>query len=223
MKNCIIVDNHLDSLHILSSYVDRHPNLQLTAAFSNSREAFDMIQIKQPDLILLDIQKPSSGGIRFIKALKNPPEFIFTSEIPENIHRAREVEPIDYLPKPLTYERFSAGIAKFIAAQKNRRLRDYTHFKVDGQIVKIAHHKIRYAQSIGDYIIIATTEEKIITHMTMTYLSEILPQSFFMRIHRSYLVGIQHIRAINAKEIILDNISLPIGNTYKKAAITISH
>jgi len=179
-------------------------------------EAFDSIHAKQPDLVLLDIQMPSMTGINFIKSLKNPPAFIFVTAFPEHAALSYELNAVDYLLKPVTYERFCVSIAKFLKIHiASPQPPDYTYFKVDGHMVKLLHNEILYAQSIRDYVVIVTANGKFITHMTMKYLSELLPSAHFKRVHRSYLVGIKHITVISRNKIALGDINIPVGESYR--------
>lgn len=216
MINCIIVDDEPLSRQLLTIYINRHPDLQLTAVCSNAMEAFDSIHTKHPDLVLLDIQMPSMTGINFIKSLKNPPAFIFVTAFPEHAVLSYELNAVDYLLKPVTYERFSMSIAKFLKIHiAPPPPPDYTYFKVDGRMVKLTHDEILYAQSIRDYIVIVTANGKYITHMTMKYLSKLLPSVHFKRVHRSYLVGLKHISFISRDKITLGNINIPVGESYR--------
>jgi DNA-binding LytR/AlgR family response regulator len=216
MINCIIVDDQPLSRQLLTVYISRHPDLQLVGVSTNAIEAFDSIHQKQPDLVLLDIQMPSMTGINFIKSLKNPPAFIFVTAFPEHAVLSYELNAVDYLLKPVTYERFCLSIAKFLKIHlAPPPPPDYTYFKVDGRMVKLLHNEILYAQSIRDYIVIVTANEKHITHMTMKYLSELLPSAHFKRVHRSYLVGIQHISVISRNKITLGDIDIPVGESYR--------
>lgn len=223
MINCIIVDDQPLSRQLLTTYINRHPDLRLAAVCANAMEAFDSIHTQQPDLVLLDIQMPSMTGIHLIKSLKNPPAFIFVTAFPEHAVMSYELNAVDYLLKPVTYERFCAGIDKFLKIHvPPPPPPDYTYFKVDGRMIKLSHHKILYAQSVRDYIVIVTTEGKFITHMTMKNLTGLLPADCFKRVHRSYLVGIKHISAISKEEVRLGNINIPVGESYKNAVGRIS-
>lgn len=217
MTSCIIVDDQPLSRQLLSVYVDRHPRLQLAGVCSNAMEAFDCLHNKQPSLVLLDIQMPSMTGISFIRSLKSPPAFIFVTAFPEHAVISYELNAVDYLLKPVTYERFCTSIDKLLKIQaKPVSPPDYTYFKVEGCLVKLMHSNILYAQSIKDYILIFTTDGKYITHMTMKYLTELLPSGSFKRVHRSYLVGTRHISAISKNEVRLGGITVPVGESYRE-------
>lgn len=216
MIKCIIVDDQPLSRQLLEVYVHRHTELQLVGLCNNAMEAFDCMHTQEPDLIFLDIQMPSMTGIDFIRSLKITPGFIFVTAFPEHAVVSYELNAVDYLLKPVTYERFCVAIAKFMKLHISPSpLPDYTFFKVDRQIVKIPHYKILYAQSIRDYLVIVTMDGKYITHMTMKHLSELLPSEYFKRVHRSYLVGIKHISAISRDEVKLGEISIPLGESYR--------
>ena len=216
MINCTIIDDQPLSQQLLAGYIRRHPELQLLAVCNNAMEAFDSIHTRQPDLIFLDIHMPSMTGISFIKSLKKPPAFMFVTAFPEYAVISYDLDAVDYLLKPVTYERFSAGIAKFLKTHITAPPPpDYTYFKVDGRMIRLPHCSIRYAQSIRDYMVIVSTDGKYITHMTMKYLTGLLPSADFKRIHRSFLVGIKHITSISREEVRLGEISIPVGESYR--------
>jgi two-component system LytT family response regulator len=216
MINCSIVDDQPLSRQLLAEYIRRHPDLQLAAECSNAMEAFDSIHTNPPDLIFLDIQMPSVTGISFIRSLKNPPAFVFVTAFPEHAVLSYELNAVDYLLKPVTYERFKRSIEKFLKVHTDPApAPDYSYFKVDGRMVKLFHSKILYAQSIRDYIVLVTTDGKYITHMTMKYLAELLPVKYFKRIHRSFLVGTMHITSVGREELRLGDISIPVGESYR--------
>ena len=216
MIKCIIVDDEPMACELLAGYINRTPELELVKTCSNAFEAFDIINKEIIDLIFLDIQMPSLTGINFISSLKNPPAFIFVTAYPEHAVISYELNAIDYLLKPVTNERFAISISKFLKNHNEQEtIPDYSYFKVDGKMVKLMHKDILYAQSIKDYIIIQTTHEKFITHMTMKYLSELLPEKLFKRVHRSFLIGITHIKSIGKNEVELKGIKVPVGQSYK--------
>jgi len=216
MIKCIIVDDEPLAMQIMEDHIRKTLELKLVKKCANALEAFDIIHKEHVDLIFLDIQMPSLSGIDFIKSLKNPPAVIFTTVFSEHAALSYELNAIDYFLKPITYQRFSAGIAKFLKLQlKPEPEPVYSYFKVNGKLVKIGHADIIYAQSVKDYIIIRTAKESYITHMTMKYLVELLPKSLFRRVHRSFMIGISHITSIGRHMIELGDIKIPVGENYK--------
>jgi DNA-binding LytR/AlgR family response regulator len=218
MIRCIIVDDEPLALQVLERHLNKIDSLFLAGKCLNALEAFDIIHRESIDLIFLDIKMPVLSGIDFIRSLKNPPAVIFTTAYPQYAVTSYELEAVDYLLKPVTFERFSAAIAKFLKHRPGPEPeKPYTYFKVNGKMIRIDHEDISYVQSVKDYIIIHTSEERYITHMTMKYLEELLPLTTFRRIHRSYLVNILHITAIAKNNVEMGNIKIPVGEKYKAA------
>jgi two-component system LytT family response regulator len=217
MINCIIVDDEPLSQQLLKEYAGRNQELRLVKLCSNALEAFDIIHKETIDLIFLDIQMPSMTGINFIRSLKNPPAVIFVTAFPEHAVMSYELNAVDYLLKPVTYERFTISISKFLKQHiEHEPPPDYSYFKVDGRMVKLMHKDILYAQSMKDYMIIRTTNRNYITHMTMKYLAGLLPEKLFKRVHRSFLIGTSHITSIGRNEIMIGEAQIPIGESYKE-------
>ena len=190
--------------------------LKLLKKCANAIEAFDILSQQPVDLMFLDIRMPVLNGIDFIKSLKTPPAVIFTTAYSEYAVSSYELEAIDYLLKPITYERFSKSIDKYLKIQPAPEPSPaYTYFKVNGKLVKLQHADIIAAQSIKDYLIINTTHGNYITYMTMKHLASLLPANAFRRVHRSFMIGIMHITSIGRNEIESGNIKVQIGENYK--------
>ncbi len=139
---------------------------------------------------------PQLTGTQFIQSLKDPPAFIFTTAYPDFALLGFELEAVDYLLKPITYDRFKKSIARFLNQQPappSVPEKDYVYFKVNGSLVKVLLPEILFAQSMKDYIRIVTTTGQHITHLTMKSLLQLLPEQQFKRVHRSYVVNIGHI------------------------------
>jgi two-component system LytT family response regulator len=216
MIKCIIVDDEPLARQVLEQHVLTAPELILIKSCNNALEAFDIIHKQKIDLIFLDIRMPSMTGIDFIRSLKEPPAFIFTTAYSEYAVQSYELNAVDYLLKPVTLDRFNASIKKFLKQNSNPEPpRHYTYFKVNGKMVKINHADMVCAQSIKDYIIIKTPQANFITHMTMKYLESLLPSTAFRRVHRSFIAGIDHITSIGRNSIELGDVNVPIGESYK--------
>jgi DNA-binding LytR/AlgR family response regulator len=221
MKNCLIVDDEPLALNIIESYVNGREELCLIKKCSTAFDAFEVLHHVKIDLIFLDIKMPGLNGIDFIKSLKNPPAVIFTTAFSEYAAASYELEAIDYLLKPVTLSRFNKSLEKFFKLQpvNINEEKTYTYFKVSGKLVKVEHNNILYAQSIKDYIMLYTISGNLIVHMTMKYLNELLPESLFIRVHRSYLVNQSHITVIGKSQIQLNDIEIPIGEHYKETLV----
>ena len=218
MKNCLIVDDEPLALDIIENYINGYEKLCLIKKCNTAFDAFEVLHHVKVDLIFLDIKMPGLNGIDFIKSLKNPPAVIFTTAFSEYAAASYELEAVDYLLKPITLERFNKSLDKFFKLQPVivNEEKSYTYFKVSGKLVKVEHGNIIYAQSIKDYIMLYTIAGNLIVHMTMKYLNELLPESLFMRVHRSYLVNQSHITVIGKSQIQLNDIEIPIGEHYKE-------
>jgi DNA-binding LytR/AlgR family response regulator len=223
---CIIVDDEPLAIEIVESYVSRIDQLQLQGTFRNAVQAFAYLQEHSVDLIFLDIQMPKLSGIEFLKTLKNPPKVIFTTAFRDYAIDGFDLEVIDYLLKPIPFERFLKAVAKVMhqqstatPAQPAKKIEsaadDYVYFKVDKKMIKTKMAAVLYIESIKDYVKVRTDEKEIITQQKISYLEESLPSQQFLRIHRSFIVNIDKIDAYSATDVEIGKHSIPIGRNYK--------
>lgn len=216
MIRCIVVDDEPLAQQVLEEHIHKIPELVLVKTCSNALEAFDVIHKEKINLVFLDIQIPFLSGIDFIRSLKEPPAVIFTTAYSEYAVQSYELNAVDYLLKPVTFKRFSTSIRKLLNQHIDAEPEtDYSYFKVNGKMMKIRHADIICAQSIKDYIIIKTPNANYITHMTMKYLADLLPAKLFRRVHRSFIVGTNHITSIGRNVIELGDLKVPVGESYK--------
>jgi DNA-binding LytR/AlgR family response regulator len=218
MMNCIIVDDEPLAQEVLELFIMRNSHLQLVKKCSNALEAFKILHDQSIDVIFLDIKMPGINGLDFIRSLKNPPAVIFTTAFAEHAVTGFELEAVDYLLKPITYERFEKSINKLLKIYKPEPAtqKDYTYFKVSGQLIKVPHSELQYAQSVKDYILLCTTNGNHLTHMTMKYLNELLPSPPFVRVHKTF------IQVIDKKQIKIGKQVIPVGENYRQHIDTIS-
>jgi DNA-binding LytR/AlgR family response regulator len=217
MIRCIIVDDEPLARQVLERYLAQTPELQLEATCSNALEGFEALGSRQIDLVFLDIKMPKLSGLDLFRSLKNPPAVIFTTAFSEYAVDGFELEALDYLVKPITYERFEKSIKRLLKSHLTEVVaeKDYTYFKVSGQLVKIMHNELLYAQSIKDYIRLQTSKGSYLTHMTMKYLSELLPASNFLRVHRSYLINRSYAERIDRNAVMIKGEQIPVGENYR--------
>ncbi len=215
---CIIVDDEPLAQEVLENFISRMDNLQLVSKCNNAVDAFQLLHSRSVDLMFLDIKMPGINGLDFVRSLKNPPAVIFTTAFAEHALTGFELEAIDYLLKPITYERFEKSIQRLLKIYKPESVepKSYTYFKVSGQLIKIAHTDLQYAQSVKDYILLCTTKGNYLTHMTMKYLNELLPADMFLRVHRSYLVNKNFVDKASKNTIIIAKEVIPIGEKYRQ-------
>jgi DNA-binding LytR/AlgR family response regulator len=226
---CIIVDDEPLAIEILESYVAKVEQLQLVSTFRNAVSAFTFLQQHAVDLIFLDIQMPKLSGIDFLKTLKNPPKVIFTTAFRDYALQGFELEIVDYLLKPIPFDRFLKAVAKVLhqptavqtAIKPDVVPDNYVYFKVDKKMIKTKMADVLYIESIKDYVKVKTGEREIITQQKISYLEESLPREQFLRIHRSFIVNLEKIDAYSATDVEIGKHSIPIGRNYKNDVMKI--
>ncbi|MEZ0487543.1 LytR/AlgR family response regulator transcription factor [Fibrella aquatica] len=217
MIRCLIIDDEPLAQDVLEHFISRTPSLELVQTCSSALEAFEVLHRQPVDLLLLDIKMPGINGLDFIRSLKAGPAVIFTTAFAEHALAGFELDAVDYLLKPIAYERFCRAIDKLLKLYPPPLavLKTHTYFKVDGQLVKVAHTDLLYAQSVKDYILLHTTGGKLLTHMTMKYLCELLPAPPFLRVHRSYLVNSSFVQLADKSRITIGQTAIPVGESYR--------
>ncbi|TSE08586.1 MULTISPECIES: LytR/AlgR family response regulator transcription factor [Aquimarina] len=233
---CIIIDDEPLALGIIRSYCEDIGTLEIVGAFTNALEAIPFLNDTHVDLVFLDIEMPQINGIDFIKTLDHKPLFIFTTAYSQYALEGFEINAVDYLVKPISFPRFVKAVnrAKEIYELKKRNKKSlkismsdasstamshidqFVFVKCDYGTVKIKLKGIKYIQGLKDYLKIHVLEEKpILTLMTFKDLQTKLPDDQFLRVHRSYVVNIRSIDAIQRSKVIIDNVRIPIGDSYK--------
>jgi len=217
MIRCIIVDDEPLAQEVLQNYIEQIPQLHLQGKCSNAIEAFRLMHQEQVDLIFMDIKMPGINGHDFIRSLKNPPAVIFTTAFADYAVTGFELDAVDYLLKPITFERFNKSVSKLLKNHQPETVEEktYTYFKVSGRLIKIDHHDLLYAQSVKDYILLCTANGNYLTHMTMKYLNKLLPSPQFLRVHRSYLVNKRSVNVIKKNSIRVGNEVIPVSEGYR--------
>ncbi|HNP17549.1 MAG TPA: LytTR family DNA-binding domain-containing protein [Fulvivirga sp.] len=225
---CIIVDDEPLAIEIIESYCDRLEDIEVIATCTNALKAFEIVQQQQVDLIFLDIQMPKLTGIDFIKTLTNPPKIILTTAYRDYALESYELEVVDYLLKPISFERFLVALQKVYKFEQKIESDDplmddeaYIFLKSDKKMVKVMLSDILFIESLKDYIRIHTAEKNIISHQKISYLEEKLPEECFMRIHRSFIVPIRKIESYSASAIEVPGKELPIGRLYKNKVLEV--
>ena len=224
MLKCCILDDEPLAIKLLSGYVAKTPLLELTLATTDPFKALATVQSGEVDLILLDIQMPELTGIQFMKIIDNKCGVILTTAYKDYALQGFEFDVIDYLLKPISFEKFHAPIQK--ATQRlNTQLppKEYNHYlfvKSEHRLIKVNFDEIFYFESFRDYITIHTTSDKIMTLQSLRSFEETLPSDKFLRIHKSHLIAIDKISAIENNRILINNTFLPIGEVYRDHVFT---
>jgi DNA-binding LytR/AlgR family response regulator len=223
---CIIVDDEPLAIEILEAYVGKIDQLEIAGTFRNAVSAFTFLQSNTVDLIFLDIQMPKLTGIDFLKTLKDPPKVILTTAYRDYAVDGFELEVVDYLLKPIPFERFLKAVAKVMhkpslppvqspVSKTESNPDSFVYFKVDKKMIKTRMADILYIESIKDYVKVKTAEKDIITQQKISYLEESLPKDQFLRIHRSFIINLARVDAYTATDVELGKHHIPIGRNYK--------
>ena len=224
---CLLVDDEPEALEVLESYVTLVENLELAGKCENALQAFQVLQEKPIDVIFLDIKMPKLLGTDFVRSLRNPPKVIFTTAYREYALDGFELDVVDYLLKPIPFERFLKSVAKLTksenglpglekeAFQPNKDT--FLYFRAERKMIKVFTKDILYVESLKDYVKIITTNSKpLIVKQAISSLEEMLPDTHFVRIHRSYLVAIDKIQTYTSTHVEIADAELPIGRLFQK-------
>ena len=219
---CLIVDDEAPAIRLLESYVKKVSFLELVGATTNPIEAISIIEKEDLDLVFLDIQMPTITGIQLSKIVKDKISIIFTTAYPQFALESYELNTTDYLLKPFEFERFYNAILK---VKPNKEIKSTTNndefifIKTDGKnnFEKVYTKEILYIESLKNYVSIHLKNNQIITYSTLKHFETELSSKSFMKIHKSFIVAIQHISKTDSLSVYLTNdTNLPIGDTYKK-------
>jgi DNA-binding LytR/AlgR family response regulator len=223
---CLIVDDEPLAVDVIKNHLEKVDQLELAGTCKNAFEVYNYLNKRNVDLIFLDIHMPELKGTDLLKGLQNPPKVIFTTAYREYALEGFELNALDYLLKPISFERFMQAINKYfeqsngdqdVTFHKSKRTEDsFIYVREKNMVHKILTRDILYIESLSDYVIIYYYNKKITVRNTMTAIEEMLPQDDFVRIHRSYIVSIQHISKFTAHSISINEKELPIGPSYSK-------
>ncbi|MPS72784.1 MAG: response regulator transcription factor [Chryseobacterium sp.] len=218
MINCIIIDDEPLAVKLLENHISKVDSLKLIATAKNAIEACQILQTKPVDLMFLDIEMPNLNGIEFLKSLNRKPKTIFTTAYREFAIEGFELEAVDYILKPITFERFFKSVERVLRnIPYDEQVEDFIIVKTDGLNRKIILSDILYFESQGnDVKIILENEQKVVTKNKITDLENSLSNKGFVRTHRSFLINSKYVTAFNNNEIILNKYNLPVGRSYKK-------
>ncbi len=231
---CIIIDDEPLALEVIQSYCEDIGNIEVLGAFTNPIEAITAMQSTPPDLVFSDIEMPQLNGIDFIKALEKPPLIIFTTAYPQYALDGFELNAVDYLIKPIPFPRFVKAVNRareIIQLKKTTKApvnlasafgqtivpdKKFIFVKSEYENVKIELEKIKFVQGLKDYLKIhVNTNKPILTLMSFKELQNQLPPQNFYRVHRSFIVNINKIGSIQRSKIVIDDIRIPIGESYR--------
>src|SRR5450432_563066 len=228
MTKCLIVDDEALVRQVIQSHLQMLQGFQVVGVCSNASAAAAALKNFEVDLIFLDIQMPGTTGLNFLRTLQNPPLVILTTAYAEYALESYEFSVIDYLLKPISFERFSKAINKVVdgklytklAAEKETASTEHIFIKSGNKFFKVNFSEIIFIEAMKDYLKIHTADYKLVTHQTMTEMEKILPAKQFIRVHKSFIVAVAHIKTVYGSSIEMDKNTIPIGVSYKNSVMS---
>jgi DNA-binding LytR/AlgR family response regulator len=225
--SCIIIDDEPLARKGLREYIQDVDFLELVGEFDNPLKATQALTSQKVDLMFLDIHMPKITGIDFLRSLQHPPQVIFTTAYPQYAVDGFDLNVVDYLVKPISFDRFLKAVmkAKDVISKKDivpsstSPAEDYVFIKADNKLVKIFYHDILYIEALQNYVTIHTSNKKYITYLTFKGMEESLPSDQFIRVHKSYLVSASKIESIEGNCIRIGQHEIPISRTVKEEVL----
>ena len=234
MINYVIIDDEPAAIEVLQFHLDKMSSMVLKASFRDPLEALDYLQKHKVDLIFLDINMPELSGISFPKFLQNPPCIIFTTAYSEYALESYDLKAVDYLLKPISFNRLLQAVMKVkqvlnrnivgvtTNADESHDVSDQTVFiKGGSDFHQLPVHDIKYIVSEGNYVTLHTFKRSIVARYKISEVVDLLPQQFFVRIHRSYIVALKHIETVKKHCVVIDGNEIPISRKYREDFLTI--
>jgi DNA-binding LytR/AlgR family response regulator len=223
LLKCIIVEDEILAQDVIRNHLSKMGQLELLGVYRTAPEAQTALQNLDVDVLFLDIRLPGMSGLHFLRGLADPPLVVLTTAYAEYALESYEFNVIDYLLKPISFERFSKAVNKILDGRlyslsntpAEARDEDHIFIKSNSKFFRVDFSEILYVQGMKDYLKLYTPDFTLVTHHTMNEMEKTLPSRQFLRVHRSYIVAIKHIRAIYGNSIELGKVTIPIGVNYK--------
>ncbi len=220
MIRCLVVDDEPSAREVLTTYIQDAPKLELAGECRDALEAMDFLGSHTVDLLFLDINLPRLSGISFLKSSLQTPAVIITTAYDEYALEGYELDVVDYLLKPFAFGRFLKAVGKVEKRLSNASPdQNFLVVKADKKTYKIPYSDILFIESLGDYVIIHTTDQKLTTYDSLKNLDERLSPHGFVRVHKSYLISLDKTEYMEGNLFVIQGHQIPIGNTYKEEVI----
>lgn len=223
--SCVIIDDEPIARNILKEYIVRDDRLLLVQDYSNASDALKELSLVKPKLIFLDIKMPKISGFEMLRSLPQHPQVIFTTAFREYAVEGFDLNAVDYLLKPFSFERFLQAVNKAYVLLSTELSVDVSHndssnddlfVKSNGKLVRIRISEILYVEALKEYVRIFTPDGNQVVYQTMQSLEDRLPKEAFFRIHRSYIAGLRHVQAIEGNTVIVNGVQLPVSRYSKE-------
>lgn len=219
---CIIVDDEPLAQEVISEYIERLDFLSNVGQFDDALSVIEFLGKEQVDLIFLDIQMPVLDGINFLKGLAFPPQIIFTTAHRHYAVEGFDLNALDYLVKPIPFYRFVQAIGKIKKLSGTMIINEISEaafFKVDKKKIKVNYSEIFFIESFKDYIKVVLKNRSFVTYQTLSGVLELLPDSQFVQVHKSFIINFHHIQYIEGNVLEINDHVIPIGRSYKDNAL----
>ena len=219
--NCIIVDDEPPAINILKNYIETLEILEIIGTCNNAFQAMDILTKEKIDLMFLDMNMPKLLGTQLLKTIQHPPKVIFTTAHKDYAIEAFELDAIDYLLKPVSFERFIKAVNKFSQIsnvkfeETNANSPAFLYFRSDRKMIKVFLDDITYIESYKDYIVIhRQNDADLKVKYAISSVENMLPQNSFLRIHRSFIVSVNKVTAFTNNDVEIGKTEIPIGRSY---------
>lgn len=223
---CLIVDDEPLAVEVIQNHISKIEQLEVVGTCKNAFEVYNFLNENKVDLLFLDIHMPEMKGTELIKNLKNPPKIILTTAYREYALESYELNVLDYLLKPISFDRFMQAINKYFESANdssdisfhstNNNEDSFIYVREKNQVHKILTNNIHFIESISDYVKIHSCNQKITIRYTITSIEKMLSDADFIRIHRSYIINNKYITRFTSHSIFIEDKEFPIGPSYKK-------
>lgn len=228
---CLIVDDEPLAIEVIENHISKIDQLEVIGKCNNAFEVYNFLREKKVDLMFCDINMPEMKGTELVKNLKNPPKVIFTTAYREYAIESYELNVLDYLLKPIPFDRFLQAVNKYfetstasddisLHVSNSKQEEKFIYVREKNQVHKIVTNNIRYIESMSDYVKIYSNNQKVTIRYTISSIEKMLSDQEFIRIHRSFLVNINFITKFTSHSVYIEDNEFPIGPSYKKQVFT---
>lgn len=231
--NCFIVDDEPLAIEVIEDHLSKLQNFKVVGRYTDSIEAFVQYKNTEADLLFIDIEMPDFNGLEFIKSLKNKPEIIITTAYRNFAVQGFDLNILDYLVKPISFERFMQSIDKFIDKKSNQHHKDalveqqqqqqqqFIIVRADRKNIKLFLENILYVEGLKDYVKIVLKDKQVLTKQSIGNFEKSLQSNQFLRVHRSFIVALDKVTAFTTYDVEIDQLEIPIGRSYKKSFLEV--
>jgi len=229
---CIVVDDEVLAITLLKKYIEQTPDIELKYSTTNPVSALEFLKEETVDVLFLDIQMPGLTGLELLAQLPNKPVIIFTTAYADYALEGYQLEVTDYLLKPFSLDRFKQAIAKAkkLIALKSKAFekagalsmpveKDFINVKADHKIYKVKFDEIRFIEGLKEYVSFYTGDQRIIALESLKRLESLLPENKFIRVHKSYIVAIDEVKALEGNLLDIGDKKIPVGKTYRQEIV----